>query len=95
MTPEEPLVEPWPPDEPAATTPAGIDDRTTGTEPASVTAARQLAADSRDRRRRLLPRAPGVRPFARGDRGTTAGRPTIRPLGRPGAEHPDVTRDEL
>ncbi len=53
-------------------------DRTAGPEPASVTASRQLAADSRDRRRRVA-------------RGPAAGRPAIRPLGRPGAGHPDGT----
>jgi hypothetical protein len=61
-------------------------DRTAGPEPASVTASRQLAADSRDRRRRLPPE---VHRSARRSRGTTAGRPAIRPLGRPGADHPE------
>ncbi len=61
-------------------------DRTAGPEPASVTASRQLAADSRDRRRRVPPE---VHRSARRSRGTTVGRPAIRPLGRPGADHPD------
>jgi hypothetical protein len=64
-------------------------DRTAGPEPASVTASRQLAADSRDRRRRV-PRGP-AEGFAHRSRGTAAGRPAIRPLGRPGADHPDGT----
>ena len=63
-------------------------DGTAGPEPASVTASRQLAADSRDRRRRVPPEA---HRSARRSRGTTAGRPAIRPLGRPGAGHPDET----
>lgn len=50
-------------------------------EPASVTAARQLAADSRAGRRPVRRRLPE----------RTAGLPAIRSLGRPVAEHPDVT----
>jgi hypothetical protein len=71
-------------------TPDGVPavDRTAGPEPASVTASRQLATDSRDRRRRVP--AEGER-IARRSRRTAAGRPAIRPLGRPGAEHPDGT----
>ncbi len=59
-----------------------------GPEPASVTASRQLAADSRDRRPGVPARVP---PVVRRTRGTTAGRPAIRPLGRPVPEHPDET----
>ena len=61
----------------------------TGPEPASVTASRQLATDSRDRGRQVRRRPPAARAGRPGDTGT-AGRPTIRPLGRPTAEHLDA-----
>ncbi len=65
----------------------------TSPEPASVTASRQLAADSRDRERQVR-RPQAAPPGQRRSRETAAGtaaRPTIRPLGRPAAEHLDVT----
>jgi hypothetical protein len=57
-------------------------------EPASVTASRQLAADSRDRRRRVSVVAGEPRGTTRRIRQTPA-RAAIRPLGRSGAEHLD------
>ncbi len=56
-------------------------ERTTGPEPASVTASRQLAAESRDRPRRVPPGPLGAGGSARRTRGTEASRRTIR-LGR-------------
>ena len=59
-------------------------------EPASVTASRQLAEDARDRRRHVPPGPSEVRHVARRARGATAGPASIRPLGRPVAEHLDA-----
>jgi hypothetical protein len=58
---------------------------TTDPEPASVTASRQLAADSRDRRRSVSVVAGGPRGTTRRIRRTPA-RAAIRPLGRSGSE---------
>ena len=63
-------------------------------EPASVTASRQLAADSHERPRRIRGRRPEnpVGQRGSGEAGSvTAARRAIRPLGRPAAEHLDVT----
>lgn len=64
----------------------------TGSEPASVTAARQLAADSGARDRQNERRTPES-PVRRRGAGTTAARRAagraIRPLGRPTVDHLD------